>query len=69
MEKNLDKLYLKIVTESIDKIIKNNIDIQELAFNLRIPKQELIKSFQERNKDFSIYLKMSDILEDWSGDN
>ena len=58
-------LFNLIKMDCINLINKKNVDIEDLAFDLGISKEQLIKVFNEKCEDFTIYLKAYNILSEW----
>ena len=65
MEEKLDELFLTIKDECLSIINKRKIDMEDLSIELGCSTQTLSNFLKKRNADFSIYLKLYDILVDW----
>ena len=65
MNDKLNELYLEIKKECLKIINKNKIDINELSFRMGISTNTLYNVLNEKNKDFSIYLKLYEVLLGW----
>lgn len=62
MNNRLDKMFINIRKDCIDLINNKNIDIDDLIFKLGISTNKFIDILTNRNKDFTIYLKMYNTL-------
>lgn len=62
MNNRLDKMFINIRKDCIDLINDKNIDIDDLTFKLGISTNKFIDILTNRNKDFTIYLKMYNTL-------
>lgn len=62
MNNRLDKMFINIRKDCIDLINNKNIDIDDLTFKLGISTNKFIDILTNRNKDFTIYLKMYNTL-------
>ena len=62
MNNRLDKMFIIIRKDCIDLINNKNIDIDDLIFKLGISTNKFIDILTNRNKDFTIYLKMYNTL-------
>lgn len=62
MNIELDNMFLRIRKDCIDLINIKNIDIDDLLFELGISNKKFIEILNNRNKDFTIYLKIYNTL-------
>lgn len=62
---NIDIVYNKIRKDCLNEILKNKIDIGELAFRMGCSVQNLLSILKNKTKDLSVYLKLYDILINW----
>ena len=62
MNNRLDKMFINIRKDCIDLINNKNIDIDDLTFKLGISTNKFIDILTNRNKDFTIYLRMYNTL-------
>lgn len=62
MNNRLDKMFKNIRKDCIDLINNKNIDIDDLTFKLGISTNKFIDILTNRNKDFTIYLRMYNTL-------
>ena len=62
MNNRLDKMFENIRKDCIDLINNKNIDIDDLTFKLGISTNKFIDILTNRNKDFTIYLRMYNTL-------
>ena len=62
MNNRLDKMFINIRKDCIDLINNKNIDIDDLIFKLGISTNKFIDILTNRNKDFTIYLRMYNTL-------
>ena len=69
MEEKLDLLFDEIKNECLNIIKEKNVDIEELSTSLGCDVNSLLKLLKERDADFSVYLKLYDILTDWQVEN
>lgn len=67
MNKKLDELFIETRTKIYNLVQKNNIDINLLAFDLGVSREEFINNFNKRIDDFSFYLKALSLAENWEG--
>ena len=65
MEEKLDLLFEEIKNECIKIIEDRNIDIDELSHEMGCDAKTLLKFLEKREADFSVYLKLYDILIEW----
>lgn len=65
MNKKLNILFNQIKNECLNLISKKHVDLDELSFALGISKEKMYDLFKDKNEDFSIYLKMYDVLVEW----
>lgn len=65
MNKKLDLLFNQIKKECITMITNKKVDIDDLSFEMGMNKKVLYDLFENRNEDFSLYLKMYNILTNW----
>ena len=61
----LNELYLQIRRECLKIIHKKKVDVEELSFRMGLSCEVLHNVLSEKNKDFSIYLKLYEILLGW----
>ena len=64
-EENVNILYKSIINDCLNLISKKKVDISKLAFLTGISTRTLSQALVEKNRDFSIYLKMYDLLLEW----
>ena len=62
---DLDLLFKDVKEECIKLIYDKNVDIEELSFRMGLDVNSLYSVLNNVNKDFSIYLKLYDILLGW----
>ena len=65
MNEKLDKLFYSIRDECLELIKEKKVDTEELAFKVGCNNETLVNLLNNRIKDFSIYLKLYDVLLDW----
>ncbi len=65
MSEKLNILFNQIKNECLNLISKKKVDIDDLSFALGMNKEKVYELFKNKNEDFSIYLKMYDILVEW----
>ena len=65
MNDNLDELYLQIRNECLQIIFKKNVDIDELSFRMGMNQNTLFNILNNKDEDFSIYLKLYEVLLGW----
>ena len=65
MENKLNNLFLNIRDSIFRLIQQKNVDVDVLAFNLGISRQNLIYNFNNRIDDFTFYLQTLSLLENW----
>lgn len=65
MNKKLELLFNQIKKECITMITNKKVDIDDLSFEMGMNKKVLYDLFENRNEDFSLYLKMYNILTNW----
>ncbi len=65
MNDNLNELYIQIRNECLQIIFKKNIDIDELSFRMGMNQSTLYQVLNNKNEDFSIYLKLYEVLLGW----
>lgn len=65
MSDKLNILFNQIKNECLDLISKKKVDLDDLSFALVMNKEKMYDLFKNRNEDFSIYLKMYDLLVEW----
>lgn len=65
MEDRVKELYSDLTAKSLSLIKMNNIDLEDLAFSMGISNEKLMKLFDIKEKDFSMYLKMYMTLKNW----
>lgn len=65
MNEKLNILFNQIKNECLNLISKKKVDIDDLSFALGMNKEKVYELFKNKNEDFSIYLKMYDILVEW----
>ena len=61
----LDALFNEIKKDCLVLIHKKNVDIEELSFQMGLDMKSLYNLLESRNDDFSLYLKLYDILLLW----
>ena len=65
MNENLNELFLEIRKECLLLINKKNVDVSELSFRMGLSSKTLYDVLNDKNKDFSIYLKLYEVLLGW----
>lgn len=65
MNDKLDRLFYAIRNDCLDLIEKKKVDVEELSFKLGCNLETLVNLLNDRDEDFSIYLKLYDILLEW----
>ncbi len=65
MDKNLNELFKEIRNECLQIIEVKNVDIEELSFRMGMSTNNLYHFLQKRNSDFSVYLKLYEVLLGW----
>lgn len=65
MNDDLNELYLQIRNECLQIIFKKNVDIDELSFQMGMTQSALYKVLNNKNEDFSVYLKLYEVLLGW----
>lgn len=65
MEEKLNRLFLSIRYNIFRLIQEKNVDVDILAFDLGISRQNFINNFSKRINDFSFYLQTLSLLEKW----
>lgn len=65
MSDKLNILFNQIKNECLDLISRKKVDLDDLSFALGMNKEKMYDLFKNRNEDFSIYLKMYDLLVEW----
>ena len=67
MRENLDELFLETRNYITFLMQKKCVDIDALAFDLGVSKEEFISNFSKRIDDFSFYFQTINLLENWEG--
>lgn len=62
---DIDIVYDKIRKECLDKILKDNINFEELSYRIGCSTRKLLDLLKNRTEDLSIYLKIYDTLVNW----
>lgn len=65
MNEKLNILFNQIKNDCLSLISKKKVDLDDLSFKLGINKEKIYDLFENKNEDFSIYLKMYDVLTQW----
>ena len=65
MNENLNELFLEIRKECLLLINKKNVDVSELSFRMGLSSKTLYDVLNDKNEDFSIYLKLYEVLLRW----
>ena len=65
MNDSLDLLYKDVKEECIKLIYDKNVDMEELSFCMGLDEKSLYNILNSNNKDFSLYLKLYDLLLGW----
>lgn len=65
MNENLNELFLEIRKECLLLINKKNVDVSELSFRMGLSSKTLYDVLNDKNEDFSIYLKLYEVLLGW----
>ncbi len=61
----LDRLFNDIKNECLVLIHDKRVDIEELSFQMGVDMKTLYNLIESRNDDFSLYLKLYEILLTW----
>jgi hypothetical protein len=64
-ENNLNELFLQIRKECLQMIDQKRIDISELSFKMGMSIRALYNVLKDKDKDFSVYLKLYEVLLGW----
>lgn len=67
MKQELDNLFLFIKNRVYSLIQDYNIDIDLLAFDLKMDRDTFIENFTQRIDDFNFYLQTLSLVENWEG--
>lgn len=67
MDNNLNKLFNDIRIYVFNTIRQKNIDIDCLAFDLRVDREEFINNFTHRIDNFGFYLQAILLVNNWEG--
>lgn len=67
MKQELDNLFLFIKNRVYFLIQDYNIDIDLLAFDLKMDRDTFIENFTQRIDDFNFYLQTLSLVENWEG--
>lgn len=65
MNENLNELFLEIRKECLLIINKKKVDVSELSFRMGLSSKTLYDVLNDKNEDFSIYLKLYEVLLGW----
>ena len=65
MEETLNDLFLRIRENIFFLIKEKNVDIDILAFDLGIDREDFLESINSRTNDFTFYLQTLSLLENW----
>ena len=65
MNENLNELFLEIRKECLLLINKKKVDVSELSFRMGLSSKTLYDVLNDKNEDFSIYLKLYEVLLGW----
>ena len=65
MSNELDLLYKDVKEECIKLIYDKNVDMEELSFQMGVDVNSLFNILNNKDKDFTVYLKLYDILVGW----
>lgn len=65
MEEQLNNLFIYLRQHIYTLIQDKNVDIDALAFDLGIDRQNFIENFNQRIEDFTFYLQTLSLLEKW----
>ena len=65
MSNELDLLYKDVKEECIKLIYYKNVDMEELSFQMGVDVNSLFNILNNKDKDFTVYLKLYDILVGW----
>ena len=63
--KKLDELFESIRNECLKIINNKKVDLDELSFVLGCNQEELTNILINKDEDFSVYLKLYDVLVEW----
>ena len=64
-DNNLNELFLQIRKECLQMIDQKRIDISELSFKMGMSIKSLYNILKDKDKDFSVYLKLYEVLLGW----
>ncbi len=64
-DNNLNELFTQIRNECLEIIDKKNVNVDELSFQMGINSRTLYNVLKNKNEDFSIYLKLYEVLLGW----
>ena len=67
MNERLDNFFINIRSTIIMLIQEKKVDIDCLAFDLGIDKEEFIYNLSRRINNFSFYLQTLSLVENWEG--
>ncbi len=63
--KKLDELFESIRNDCLKLIDNKKVDLDILSFMIGCSQEELTKILLNKNEDFSVYLKLYDVLVEW----
>ena len=63
--KKLDELFESIRNDCLKLIDNKKVDLDELSFVLGCNQEELTNILINKDEDFSVYLKLYDVLVEW----
>ncbi len=64
-DNKLNELFIQIRNECLEIINKKNVDVDELSFQMGMSSKTLYNFLKNKNEDFSIYLKLYEVLLGW----
>lgn len=62
---SIDKLFLSIKNDCLKLITLKRVDLQDLSFKMGFSLDDLVGYILKRSSDFSIYMKMYELLLEW----
>jgi len=65
MNEDLNELFINIRRECLQMIYQKNVDVEELSFRMGVNTKTLYSVLKNKNEDFSIYLKLYEVLLGW----
>lgn len=65
IDSNLNELFLEIKDECLRLIYQKRIDLDDLSYQMGMSMKTLYNFLKSKNEDFSVYLKLYEILLEW----